>query len=197
MLEHNRIERRAYLTYHQDGLPDIFLALVLLAFGLGIQADMPWLGGVMAAVLLPNWLNAKRLITAPRLAKTAREGTGAPEADRLARRSTAVFSGMFVIGLLIFALLSFSQLSENAYAWLRANGDLAFGLFLAVFLAEFGIVFSAKRFYAYASLAVALFLAASWLNLALWTTIAVLAGCILLAGLLVMASFLRQNPREA
>ncbi len=35
------IERKAYTSYHQDGLVDVSIAFVILAFGLMIIADLP------------------------------------------------------------------------------------------------------------------------------------------------------------
>jgi hypothetical protein len=68
------IEKRAYMSYHQDGLLDIFAGLYILGFGLGIIMDVLWefgFGVIMPAILiatvLPIWIEAKRKITMPRI----------------------------------------------------------------------------------------------------------------------------------
>jgi hypothetical protein len=44
------IERKAYTSCNQDGLVDIAVALIPLAFGTMMILDLPWLGGVFAFV---------------------------------------------------------------------------------------------------------------------------------------------------
>jgi len=36
------IEKKAYMSYHQDGLLDIFVGVYILGFGLGIWVDRIW-----------------------------------------------------------------------------------------------------------------------------------------------------------
>ena len=48
------IERKAYLSYHQDGLLDIFIGMFIFAFGLYIlsESDFPIIA-VLPALLVP------------------------------------------------------------------------------------------------------------------------------------------------
>jgi hypothetical protein len=65
------IEKKAYMSYHQDGLLDIFVGVYILGFGLGVLADVIWRLGfgsimpaILVAIILPIWIAAKRKINA-------------------------------------------------------------------------------------------------------------------------------------
>ena len=52
------IERKAYMSYHQDGLLDIFVGVYILGFGLGIWADITLefgFGLIMPAILIATY----------------------------------------------------------------------------------------------------------------------------------------------
>jgi len=87
------------MSYHQDGLLDIFAGLYILGFGLGIAMQILWefnFGIIMPSILLvtvlPLWFEAKRKVTVPRIGYV-NFGT------RGANKLTAVFIGTMVAGL--------------------------------------------------------------------------------------------------
>ena len=101
------------MSYHQDGLLDIFAGLYILGFGLGILMDVFWefgFGVIMPAILiatvLPIWIEAKRKITMPRIG-FVNFGT------RGANKLTAVFIGTIVAGLFAFFAFSFVTSQRN------------------------------------------------------------------------------------
>jgi hypothetical protein len=194
MIEKNGIEEKINLLNLRDGLADIFMAIILLAFGIGIRFDMAWLTGIMAAVLYPVWQGAKAQIIAPRVERAGQLQQIEGRNVKISRGVMALLTGSLLLGLVFFALFSFGRPMEGVAAWLRANFELAFGSIIAVFLALFGAILSAWRFIAYAALALILFLAGSFLALPLWITMTACGALILLAGAGVFIQFLRQNP---
>jgi len=192
-MQQNNLEFDRSLYEHRDGLADIFLGLIFVMFGLSLQLEMVWLTGGIVAIMVPLWLSAKRQITLPRLER----GGGEDSSARRARKSYAgvvlLFVGAFVLGLFVLGMFIFGKPAGGIIAWLRANFDLFFGLFLAVFLILLGAGLGARRFIAYALGTIALFAVAGFLGLPLWLTIVIQASLIVLAGLIVLASFLRQN----
>ncbi len=194
MIEKNGIEQNTYLPDQRDGLSDIFMAFILITFGVGMRFEMAWLTGIMAAVLFPVWQGAKSQIIAPRLERAGSLQQYEGRTGKISRGIMALLTGSLLLGLVFFALFSFGSSMAGIAAWLRANFELAFGTIIAVFLALLGAVLGAWRFIAYAVLALILFLAGSFLAVPLWITMTAIGSLILLAGLSVFAQFLRQNP---
>ncbi len=61
------LEKKAFTSYHQDGLLDIFLGIGIIVFGLGMATDQFYFGSIMPAILFPLWAAAKKAITIPRI----------------------------------------------------------------------------------------------------------------------------------
>ena len=38
------IEKKVYLSYHQDGLLDLFLGMAIIFFGIGMATDQAYIG---------------------------------------------------------------------------------------------------------------------------------------------------------
>jgi hypothetical protein len=194
MIEKNGIEQNTYLPDRRDGLADIFMAFILITFGLGMRFDMAWLTGIMAAVLFPVWQSAKSQIVAPRLERAGSSRQFERQTGKITRGIMALLAGSLLLGLVFFALFSFGSSMAGIAAWLRANFELAFGAIIAVFLALLGAILCAGRFIGYAALALILFFAGSLLAVPLWITLTAFGSLVLLAGISVFTQFLRQNP---
>jgi hypothetical protein len=194
MIENNGIEQNTYLPDRRDGLADIFMAFILITFGVGMRFEMAWLTGIMAAALFPVWQGAKSQIVAPRLGRAGSSQPFGGPAGKISRGIMALLAGSLLLGLVFFALFSFGSSMAGIAAWLRANFELAFGTIIAVFLALLGAILSAWRFIGYAALALILFLAGSFLAIPLWITMTAFGSLVLLAGISVFTQFLRQNP---
>ena len=124
------IERRAYMSYHQDGLLDIFAGLYVLGFGLGLFMDVVWdfgmgviiLPGGFIAVAVSIWIAAKRRITMPRIG-FVNFGT------RGATKLTAIFIGTMVAGL--GAFFAFTLFQGGPSPWrdvIFQNGLIIIGI---------------------------------------------------------------------
>ena len=61
------IERKAYTSYHQDGILDILIAIFILSFVAWILTDMVWLGWIFYLIAASIYAAAKRAITVPRI----------------------------------------------------------------------------------------------------------------------------------
>ena len=150
------IERKAYMSYHQDGLLDIFAGLYILGFALGILMETLWefgFGVIMPAILivtvLPVWIEAKRKITMPRIGYV-NFGT------RGANKLTAVFIGTLVAGLgafFIFTFATFQGESRQLLDTIVENGMLIIGFGTFVVCSIFGYSMGLKRLYVYGLLA--------------------------------------------
>jgi hypothetical protein len=170
-----------------NGLVEILAGLLILSFGIGILFEIPWLSAILAAVLAPFYSILKGL--------SSNGGSDQPE---LAARRTLLGMAILglialILGLVFFAIFTSDDLLLGLRSWLRENFQLAFGLFAGVILAATGAILQLGRFYAYAILALILFITSNLFPIALWIPISVLGGVILLAGVFARMRFSQQS----
>lgn len=191
------IERKAYMSYHQDGLLDIFAGLYILGFGLGIIMDIFWefgFGTIMPAILivtvLPIWIAAKRKITMPRIG-FVNFGT------RGANKLTAVFIGTMVAGLFAFFAFTFATSQSGLRQWLDLivqNGMLIVGFGTLAVCTLFGYTMGLKRLYAYGLLAVIVLAIGHFMGIFFAYIITALGITVMVAGFALLISFVRKYP---
>jgi len=191
------IERRAYMSYHQDGLLDIFAGLYILGFGLGIIMDVLWefgFGIIMPAILivtvLPIWIAAKRKITMPRIG-FVNFGT------RGANKLTAVFIGTMVAGLFALFAFTFATSQSGLRQWLDLivqNGMLIVGFATLAVCALFGYTMGLKRLYAYGLLAVIVLMIGHFMGIFFAYIITALGITVMVAGLALLIGFVKKYP---
>jgi hypothetical protein len=191
------IERKAYMSYHQDGLLDIFAGLYILGFGLGIIMDILWefdFGVIMPTILivtvLPIWIAAKRKITMPRIG-FVNFGT------RGANKLTAVFIGTMVAGLFAFFAFTFTISQSGLRQWLDLivqNGMLIVGFGTLVVCALFGYTMGLKRLYAYGLLAVIVLAIGHFMGILFAYIITALGITVMVTGFALLISFVRKHP---
>jgi len=185
------IERKAYTSYHQDGLVDISIAVVIIAFGLMIIADMPWLGGIIGIAAVSFYAGAKKLLTVPRIGYVKFP-------QQRAQRITAV---TVVLGILSFVagIVAFVQTtSEGTPAWLLFlidNYMITIGTAIAALFLLGGYAFKTKRIYAYALLALVMFVAGHFIYFPVYYYLTALGSLILAYGLFLMIQFVRKYPK--
>ena len=61
------IERKAYTSYHQDGVVDVTIAFTVLVFGAIMLGDMPWIGGFLGILAISLYAGLKKIVTIPRI----------------------------------------------------------------------------------------------------------------------------------
>jgi hypothetical protein len=191
------IERKAYMSYHQDGLLDIFAGLYILTFGLGIFATIIWdysfgliIPGVLIAVILPIWIAAKRQITMPRIGYV---NFGIRGANKL----MAIFIGMMVLGLgafFAFTLVSFQGGSMQLHDLIFENGMLIVGFGSLAVCALFGYSMGLKRLYAYGLLAVISLVIGHFMGIFFAYILFALGITVLATGFAVLINFVKKYP---
>ena len=190
------IERKAYVSHHQDGLIDIFAGLYALGFGLGIFMDVVWDLGMgviimptsIIAVALPIWIAAKRRITVPRIG-FVNFGT------RGKNKLTAVFIGTMVAGL--FAFLTFATFQNGMRQWVDLifqNGMLIVGFGSLAVCVLFGYSMGLKRLYAYGLLASVLLVIGHFIGVFFGYILLILGTTVMAAGFALLISFVRKYP---
>ena len=191
------IERRAYISYHQDGLLDIFAGLYILGFGLGMFMDTIWdsfpiglsMPAILVATVLPIWIVAKRRITMPRIGYV-NFGT------RGANKLMAIFIGLAVAGLgATFAFQLLIQ-GENRL-WLDLifeNGMLIVGFGSLAVCSLFGYTMGLRRLYAYGLMALVSLVIGHFVGIFFAYILLALGTTVMVAGVALLIGFVKKYP---
>jgi len=186
-----KIERKAYTSYHQDGVIDITIAFVTFIFSIVMLSDMPWIGGITGILAISLYAGAKKILTVPRIGYVKFP-------QQRAQRITAV---TVVLGLLGFVagMVAFVQTTgQGTPAWLQfliENYMLTIGAIVAALFLLAGYAFKTKRIYTYALLTLVIFFAGHFIYFPLYYYLTALGSLILACGLFMMIRFVRKYPK--
>jgi len=193
------IEKKAYMSYHQDGLLDIVIGLYALAFGLGIIIDRIWdlsfatiMPAILIAIVLPIWIQSKRKITMPRIGFVK---FGARGSNKL----FALLLGLSIAGLGVFMLFGvFMTTGQNGRPWwlemLFQYGMIWIGLGAAVIGSLFAYTMGLKRLYGYGLLTLALFASGHFLRIPFEYLLLAIGSVIIASGAALLTQFIRRYP---
>ena len=192
------IERRAYTSYHQDGLLDIFVGLYILGFGLGIFMDVVMdfgmgvviIPGGLVASMIPIWIAAKRRITMPRIGFV---NFGIRGTNKL----TAILIGVTVLGLGAFFAFTITTLQSGSRQWLDLifqNGMLIVGFGSLAVCLLFGYTMGLKRLYAYGLIAAFALVIGYFMGIFFAYILLALGTTVMVTGVVVLVNFVRKYP---
>jgi hypothetical protein len=193
------IERKAYMSYHQDGLLDIFVAVYIIGFGVGIWVDMTWefgfgiaLPAILVATVLPIWIAAKRKITMPRIGfvKFGIQG---------ASKITAIFIGIMVLGLGAFFVFTLATFQSGSRQWLDVifqNGMLIVGFGSLAVCILFRYTMGLKRLYAYGLLALITLVIGHFMGISFAYILVALGTTVMITGIALLISFVKKYPLQ-
>ncbi|KPJ93485.1 MAG: hypothetical protein AMS18_05620 [Gemmatimonas sp. SG8_17] len=181
------LERKAWTSFHRDGLLEAYLGLLLLAgFVGGMTPNWHLLGPILQLSAVAVFFAAKRLVTIPRMGLVK----FGPERKAKRKRTAVVMSTIFLltVTLLIMTLL-------GRVGWIRENHtafSFALGLgvwFVFAVMAYWG---DSRRLYLI-GFAFAVAITASELSDDPIPFLGV-GSCLLIVGLVQLALFLRRYP---
>jgi hypothetical protein len=187
------IERKAYTSYHQDGIIDILIALFILSSAVWIIADMIWLGWMFFIVATSIYAAAKKAITVPRIGFVK-----FPQ-----QRSKTIIWGAVGLAVLlnVLGLITFMQVEGGSKpTWLLFAIEhymIVIGVVVAALFCFVGYTFRTNRIYAYALLTLVIFIAGYFIYYPLHYYLILLGTLILLAGLVMLVRFVRRYPPSA
>jgi hypothetical protein len=193
------VEKRTYMSYHQDGLLDIFVGIYVLLFGLGISLRTvgdfsTWfvIPAIFPAVMVPIWVSAKRRITMPRIGyvKFGVRGAG---------KLMALLLGLMVAGAGLGALMAFSFSSSQGWALAFRDIIISYAMIIigivAVFVSSlFGYTMGLKRLYVYGLLIFALFFAGYFIPFPFEYILLTIGLVITINGFVLLIRFIRKYP---
>jgi hypothetical protein len=192
------IEKKTYMSYHQDGLIDIVIGLYALGFGLGIIIDRIWelsfasiMPAIVIVLVLPIWIQAKRKITMPRIGyvNIGRRGSN---------KLFALLLGLTVAGLGVFMLFGVFMTGQNGRPlWLDIlfqYGMIWIGVGAAVIGSLFAYTMGLKRLHGYGLLTLALFASGHFLSFPFEYLLLVVGSVIIASGAALLVQFIRKHP---
>jgi hypothetical protein len=181
------IERKARITYHQDGLLDISAGVYLLGFSIGILLNIFWnfsigviLPALLTAIVLPLWVNAKKRVTIPRVGYVNFGTSGQP-------KRTILLNGLLVLGTAF--LLTFTVFLMDSSKWL-----ITVGICVLIVSALFGYITGLKRLYGYGISALAFFAVGHFLGVFYAYILLALGIVALTAGFSMLIRFINKYP---
>jgi hypothetical protein len=190
-------ERRAYMSYHEDGLLDLMVGLAVLLAGVYalVDLDIP-LGAGWVVLWLPLWLSAKKSITARRLpdAEVSEE-----QYDGLWRAAAFVIAALVLLvlaGLVVLWGRSTGSVPEWFLAGLREYLTPVLGLIGALVMTIAAWLSRLNRLYAYAVLTALAFFAGYWLGVSTALAVTLVGGFIMLSGAAMLIRFVRTHPEQ-
>ncbi|MFZ7137148.1 MAG: hypothetical protein ACOWW1_01835 [archaeon] len=184
------IERKAYTSYHQDGIIDITIAFVVLTFAAVMTVEMPWLGGVSGALAVSFYAGLKRIVTVPRI--------GYVKFPQQRAQKTVML--ILVLGLfgMIAGVFTFIELTNSGTpGWLLFMIDnymITIGVAVAVLFLLGAYSFKTRRIYGYSLLTLVMFVGGHFISFPLYYYLAVLGIIILASGLTMMTRFVNMHP---
>jgi len=187
------------MSYHQDGLLDIFVGVYILLFGLGIllltMTDFStWfvIPAIFPAIMIPIWISAKKRITMPRIGYVK---FGVRGANKL----MAIFLGLMVAGLGAFMVFGLgASMGEGWALTLRdffiSNSMIIIGIAVATISSLFAYTMGLKRLYGYGLLTLVLFFTGYFIVIPFEYFLVTIGLVIIISGFVLLMRFIRRYP---
>ena len=187
------IEKKAYLSYYQDGLLDIFLGIAIISFGIGMATDQSYIGSIMPAILFPLWVTIKKSITIPRIGNV----NFSPERKLRIKKETAFFAIFFTVTVIAGAGIFFAHGHMPVWleAFLKKFIMLPLGIIGAAGLSFLAYWKQMNHFYFLALLTLIFIIVGPILTIRHPVYFISLGVVIFLIGLIMLIKFMGQNPK--
>ena len=199
-----RLERKAFLSHHQDGLLDLLIGQIMLGIGLGMASG--WIGGLAILGFLPIalYVPLKNRITIPRLGYV--DFIPKPSREALFKIGYPLFICTCMVIFLLLARVpeGVTPVAEvwtpsDAWPafrlWLHGNEPLIIGFALLVVFGVVGLATEIRRMFVYAVLGLILMLGGQFFNDRIFIPMFVLSGIAFVVGILMLIRFVRKYPR--
>jgi hypothetical protein len=185
-LDLKQLERKAWQSYHQDGLAEVFLGMLLvLAFLAGISGERRFFVYIPMLLMGPAIILAKRVITVPRIGRVK---FGPARKARLRKlRGVAIVAFAITLALLAMTLLGVDWVPEqHLLVSFGLGGMIALLFAAAAYWKDF------PRMYGVGLLVGTGFTVTELLDSPL--PLLVVGGMLMAVGLVTLASFVRKYP---
>jgi hypothetical protein len=193
-----RVEKRTYISYHQDGLIDIFIGAYVLLFATAILVNnildlSTWfiIPGIFPVLMVPVWVALKKRITVPRIGYVKFKATGA-------NKLTILFVGTLVAGVFAFFLLAFASTQSWALELrniMTQNGMLFIAVGSFIISGLFGYTIGLKRLYVYGIITLAFFGLLHFIFFPFEYILFAIGLIIIISGIALLTRFVQKYPK--
>jgi hypothetical protein len=191
------LERKIYLSYHQDGLVDIFLGIGLIVIGIIFHPilgeHVPTVAMVMIMLFVFVYASLKRAITIPRM------GYVEFLPERKTRFALLIFTIVLItnIPLVIVVLLTAGQqISPAVFDFVTNYLLIIFGIYGAGIFILIGFLSEIRRFFGYGVTTLIVFIISHFLFLHFSLPVIGVGVVITIAGFFQLVWFLRKYPKS-
>ena len=193
------IEKKTYMSYHQDGLIDIFVGFYILLFGAGILLNTmmdfsTWfvIPAIFPAIMVPIWISFKKRITIPRIGYVK---FGLRSANKL----MAVILGLMVAGLGIFMVFGLGGSMGQSWAIILmdliiSNSMIIIGVSAVLISSLFAYTMGIKRLYVYGLVTLAMFLVGHFMAIQFEYFLLAIGFAIVIYGFVLLRQFMQKYP---
>lgn len=193
------IEKKTYMSYHQDGLLDIFVGIYALLFGIGIflrtTTDFStWfiIPAIFPAIMIPIWISAKKRVTMPRIGYVNFGVRGV-------NKMMAIFLGLMVAGLGAFMVFGFGAFRGEGWAltmrdFFISNSMLIIGIGALVVSSLFAYTMGLNRLYGYGLSIFVLFFTGYFIAIPFEYLLLTIGLVITISGCVLLMQFIRKYP---
>jgi hypothetical protein len=189
------IERKAYTSYHQDGVIDIAVATVVLIFSIIILGDtslLGGLGGISGILAVSIYVGLKKLVTIPRIGYVK---FPQQRAQRITILTIVLGTLSAFMGVVAFLQTTSQGTTPQWILLLFDNYMLTIGISIAALFLLGGYAFKTKRIYVYALLTLTLFVPGHFIDFPLYYYLTALGITVLACGLALMTRFVHKFPK--
>lgn len=189
------VEKKVFSSYFNDGMWDIYGGLLMLGFGLGIITGQTIvLIGCILLAMIPVFI--RKPVVVARLG-TVRFSVECQEKTRKYKTAAWVIGSiLLLLGVVFAGWFSTNSMPGWLDAWMRDYFLAFLGGMLAVVICIAAYIISVARYYIYALMIFAAFLAASLLRPddMEGIPVTVAGGLIFISGIVILIRFLIHNP---
>jgi hypothetical protein len=199
----NKLARKAYLSYHQDGAIDILSGGIMLSIGVGIATG--WYGyGALLGFFITGVLYAalKRRITIPRLGYV--EFLPSWKRETFTKFVYPLIVCTFMVVLLLVAgvpegvtpvapVWTPSEVWPYLKLWVEGKGAVLFGVAALLLFGVVGFITEIRRFLVYAVLSLVIMTGGQLLGFETHIPVYLLGGIFLAAGVTMLVRFLQKH----
>lgn len=188
-----QLERKAYLSYHQDGVIDIFIGSAIVTFGL---LFLPWVfeylwmafSGLFIIWVL-FYAGVKRVVTVPRIGYVE---------FKQHRRSRVMFIVLllFIINIVLFLISALGLLTPELRFFLNVYGYSVTAFIVGGIFLLIGFLTELRRVMGYGVVAIAVFLFLQFYPMPFSYPIIVLGLVMTTYGCLLLFQFIKKYPKE-
>jgi hypothetical protein len=187
-----QIERKAYLSFYQDGIWDLFIGLSFIGMAVGVLYNNTGITAIIPALALVIVPGLKKLITLPRLGYVKLS----PEREGKIRKNISALVLLMTFTAVLGGVV-FSAYTGNSgwQRWIKSLALIPFGAVLSLIAGAVGFLYGIKRVLIYAVLILVVFVIGHILELRPTFHFTVIGLPMTLVGFALLFRFIGKYPK--